>query len=106
MRILLAASLTLALFSPAEPSARAFEVAATPTGCMVTLGGSSEDFRLDSLANGGVLVTLHDAVLPPGESRVADGCIASYRVSPASSGTGSLIEIEPAGVEFGGVVRT
>src|SRR5262245_28474405 len=83
-----------------------FRLLTTPTGCAVAFGAIPDEYRIDSLVSGGVQFTVYGHTTSPEEKDFPEGCLRSYRISPAANGTGATIELQPRDVEFGGVVRT
>jgi polysaccharide export outer membrane protein len=90
----------------AESGADPFRIVPTPTGCAIILEGIPDEYRVDALADGGVVVGFPQLNLTPQERTVADACLDRYRVSASYGGAGSALELRPTGVEFSGVIRS
>ena len=108
MRIPIALALWMLtpMATPLPESPEPFRVLATPSGCAVSFGKVPDEYRIDSLVSGGVQLTLYGQSASPEEKDLPEGCVRSYRISPAANGTGAMIEIRPRDVEFGGLVRS
>ena len=106
LRHLVRATMIFAIL-PVTPglAAEPLRVVPTPTGCAVILDDPPGEFRVDALLDGGASVSLYGRRLEPREQAMEEGCLASFRVSPSYDGTGTLLELRPAGVEFSGVIR-
>lgn len=83
-----------------------FHLLATPNGCALVLDKAPDEYRVDALADGGVVIGLMGATLPPQEKDLPGTCVSRFRVWATAGGEGTSLEVRPSGVEFSGVIRS
>lgn len=83
-----------------------FRVVVTPTGCAVIMDKVPDEYRVDTLADGAVVIGLPDSSLPSQEKEMKGTCLEKYRVLSSYGGAGSSLELSPKGFEFCGVIRS
>ena len=75
---LLLLSLLAALeLQAAEPVPEPFRILPTPTGCAVVFDGVSDEYRVDTLVDGGVTIALYNNKIAALERQLTGGCLAS-----------------------------
>ena len=90
----------------AAESPEPFRTIATPSGCAIVFDQASDDYRLDRLVDGGIVLGLYKVRLPAQERTVNDGCPGHYRVTSSYDGQGSTIELRPVSYEFSSIIRS
>src|SRR5262249_50087428 len=99
--------LALALGIPARAAENAepFRTIATPNGCAIVFDHAADDYRLDRLVEGGIVLGLYKVRIPAQEHETAGGCPGRYRVTAAYQGQGCTVELRPTSYEFSSVIR-